>query len=809
MTKAARFLSGRPPLIWLIAHGGLLLALGLSLFCCGPVRINTALMDILPPASGLRSAAAADAVLGERNSRQVVILAGSAGFAEAKAGAEALYAALAGDPARPELSPDFESLSLRVDAAYMSRLRQYLYDYRFMLLDAETVAALENGGAAALAAEALAEIYGAFTLAPLDTLDGDPFLLASRQAKRMLSSGAFSGGGLSLKDEVLAAGYEGVWYVMIRGVLSPAGAALTNKKGGVRTIYAAANRITENKPGLRFYYSGVPFHSYESSSGAQREISIISTVSLIAVLLIFLCVFRSPTPVLASLAAIGCSILTALGAALLFFREVHVLSFVFGTTLIGTCVDYSIHYFIYRRGMENASGAEVRSRIFHGIAMSFISTAVCFTALLCAPFAILKQFAVFSLAGLSSSFLSVMCIYPLVWNGKGRRHKIRPSLRRCAPLPARRGKLFRVTLLAAMPLVCLALLWVNRDRIRVENRLGDLYAMPEHLAESERLNAQALNYGFSGWYFIVSGADPESALQNEEALRSALDNEIARGNLGSYMAASVFIPSQKTQRQSYAAAGKLLPLAAAQFANIGFPPESAEAYCREFAAGEDRYALPGGNDFQAELAANLWIGAAGGAYYSCVLPLHAKDEAPFRAIADEREQVFFVNKARDTGAELDRLTKIMLVLFPVSLGLIAAAARRRYSWGKTLRLCAVPLLLSLAVLAVLFCLNIPLGFFAVVGLLLVFGLGLDYMFYSIEAEHKEAGRRLTALAIGLSFITTALSFGALALSGFAPVHIFGVTVFTGLCAAYISAMLVTARVDSENQRNSGSADAPE
>jgi predicted exporter len=77
-----------------------------------------------------------------------------------------------------------------------------------------------------------------------------------------------------------------------------------------------------------------------------------------------------------------------------------------------------------------------------------------------------------------------------------------------------------------------------------------------------------------------------------------------------------------------------------------------------------------------------------------------------------------------------------------------------------------------------------------VGLLLVIGLGLDYIFYTVESENKTEGKTHTSMAIFLSFATTALSFGALVLSSFVPAHIFGVTVFSGLCAAYIFANLL-------------------
>ena len=52
----------------------------------------------------------------------------------------------------------------------------------------------------------------------------------------------------------------------------------------------------------------------------------------------------------------------------------------------------------------------------------------------------------------------------------------------------------------------------------------------------------------------------------------------------------------------------------------------------------------------------------------------------------------------------------------------------------------------------------------------------------------ESGEKLNALAVLISFATTELSFGAIALSSFAPVHIFGTAVFVGLFAALFGSM---------------------
>jgi predicted exporter len=796
------------PRVWLLFHGGLLAALGLSLLFLGPVRINTNLFDILPASGGLRSVAAADKKLGDRTSRQLTILAGHGDFVRAKQGAEALYAELTG----PSVAGLFENVSLYVDDTVTAQLTEYLFNYRYVLLDEASRTLLENGGAEIVAQEALASIYGAFTFTTLDNLEQDPFSLTERNMRRFLDTAISSAGSMSLRDEVLAIQYEPapgggkLWYVLIHAALTPRGAAITNTDSGVKKIYAAAAAITKEEPGLNFVYSGSPFHSYESSSGAQREISLISTVTLLIIIFLFLYVFRSPLPILVSVAAAGLSILSAVTAVLLFFREVHVLSFVFGTTLIGTCVDYSIHYFIHWKGNPLIkSGPEIRRFILKGILLSFISTEVCFIALFFAPFIILKQFAVFSLAGLLSSFLSVTCVYPLVTLPPENRRVLvfrKKNLPGGVSRPARENApgFFRQkipalcrALLALVFFVTLILLVVNKNKLRVENDIRGLYTMPGALLESERIAAGALNHGSAGWYFIVAGSTPEEVLQNEEQLRARLDAGIEAENLRSYLAASVFVPSQKTQKQNYEAARNLLLLADTQFDLLGFPPESAEVFRLDFERLQNNYVSPDGNipPYLKELIANVWIGGAGGAYYSCVLPLHAQNEAAFRAIADEIDGVFFVNKVKDIGKELDTLTQIMLLLFSGTYLFIAVIVKLFYSWARTLRICLVPFLLVLVTITTLACLDISLGFFSVVGMVLVFGLGLDYMFYITESETKGRGSFLTLLAIFLSFATTALSFGALALSTFVPVRIFGFTVFTGLTAAYASAMLLS------------------
>jgi predicted exporter len=768
--------------LWLAVHLSIPLLLLLSVFVIGPVRINTLLFDMLPRSSQSRAVMEADMVLGERSGREIIILAAAPYFENAKEGAILLCAGF-------EHSPDFEDISLYFDSAVMAEFSRYLYDYRFVIAGKETLALLENGRAEEIAQDALASAFGAFNVIPLTHIESDPFLLAERRMGEFLSSSLLAGGSLSIREDVLAAEKNGTWYVLLRLTLAPQAASLRAGQNAVGKIYAAASSIQESVPGLKFYFSGIPFHSYESASGAQREISLISAITIIIILIMFLYAFRSFLPVFFSIMAAGVSLGMAAAAALLIFREIHIITFVFGTTLIGTCVDYSAHFFVHWKGnTAMKSGADIRRSISKSIIMSFISTEICFCVFLFAPFPILKQFAVFSMTGLLSSFLTCFCIYP--------RLKIPEENKRQFQLFE--SKLFlrfkklslpriaRPAFAVVLSLVILTLFIFNFSAIKIENNLSSLYTMSASLLESEKRAAQVLDYGSTGWYFIVAGSTSEETLENEEKLTARLEEEISKGNLGSFLGTSVFVPSLQKQKETYRLMKTLLPLVPAQFEYLGFPQSYVQSFENEFAAAQ--YCLTEDAPSRAGLA-RLWIGEKGGNCYSCVLPLKPTDEAVFRAIAAECDSVYFVNKARDIGRDLDTLTRTMLLFFLAAYIVISIAVCVAYPWRDSLKICALPLLLVLAALSALAVNKIPLGFFSVAALVLVFGLGLDYIFYMTGTKQGKE-KSFTSLAVVLSFLTTLLSFGALVLSSFTPTHIFGLTVSAGLSAAFMFAMLL-------------------
>ena len=768
--------------LWLSVHLGIPALLGLSLFFAPPLRLNIQLLDLLPQ-TDMSKIAEADNVLAEKNGREIMIFFASPVFEKAKSTAVYFYNEF-------KDAEDVESASLFFDSHVIAEFAENFYKHRFVIAGKNTIELLESGNAGEIARDALALAYGAFNYIPLDNIDKDPFLLAERRTREFLSSSLLPGGNMDIKEDVLSAQKDGIWYVILRMTLSPKAVSVINIENNIiGEINTVAASIKENEPELELYFSGMPFHGYESASSAQKEISILSTVALLFILLLFIVIFRSPIPVIFSILDVLTSLVMATIAVFLVFREIHVFTFIFGTTLIGICVDYSIHFFIHWKGNTALkNGYEIRSCISKSMIMCFVSSVIGFSAVLFAPFPIFKQFAVFAIVGLISSFLTAYCIYPLLKLPNERTRHFRFLHRRKFSI----HPVFGIIFISVMAVIFIIILCFNPQGIKVKNDLNSLYTMPPFLEESEKRAAMIMDSGFSPWYFIVSGRSAEETLKNEEKLTLRLEEEIAKGNLGSFLGTSMFAPSVEYQKKTYKAMSALLPLAGLQYENLGFPPDYEKMFYAEFSAGET-YCLPEDAPSWTGVS-NLWIGEIKGYYYSCLLLFHSNDSRFFKSIADEYDSVYLINKAEDINRDLDTLTRTIVVFFFAAYFIVVVIIFLAFPLRDSIKICIVPVLLILAVLAVLAVKKIHLGFLPITALILVFALGLDYIFFMSD---KKIGkdRNITRFAVFLSFLTTGLSFGILSLSSFTPVTIIGFTVAVGITAAFMFAMLLQGKID--------------
>ena len=788
--------------LWVVIHA-ILIILGLSV----PWKIDSDLYSILPDSDEIKNVSAAEKVLSARSVRNISVLIGHENFDVARRAAIALNNAFKGDSS-------FEETRLFVNENAVNETQEFFFNHRYTLQGRDVREILKNGDFEALKKRALQKIYGSFSMADLNRLDEDPFLLGDAAFENYVQHSPMAMSRFSIREGVLYAIDSGVIYVMWNAVLSENVSSMATDGHIIARLNHVLDSLKFAQPGLLAAKSGVPFHSFESSDRAKSEIAWISCVSIVLILLLLLYVFRSTIPIVATLSTIAVAIFTALAFTWFVFGNVHVFTLVFGTSIIGVSIDYAVHFFVHKKaGVRN-----VRARIIKGLLLGFLTTELSYIALTFAEFSLLRQMAVFSMAGLLSAFLTITLLFHAVFENAGESARNSgfdsDNLKNVAKLESINlptqfpkaildvyAKLPKWGIRLMFALFILALL-PGLKLLNVHTDIGNFYTMNDEIKASEALTSKLNNLGVSPTYFIVEGKVEYEVSENEEQLTERLANAENDGLLKSYLALSNIIPSEENQEKSYRGFLKMIygntgllkiylekpganvtSKANEYFTEIGVENDSAIIASFEKAShfvwmGD----LPNLPQSLNSLLRTLWIGQVGDKYYSAVIPLHVSDKFDAQKIAEGLPGVHVVNKMQNINHALTRISHVSLALVGVAYAVVFLILVIVYKFNDAVRIIRAPVLASLFASSMFGYMNIDFNFFAIVGVILTLGIGIDYALF-----FKEGGRQnlTTTLAIMLSAITTLISFGSLAFSAFVPISTFGFAVLLGISCCFL------------------------
>jgi len=222
--------------------------------------------------------------------------------------------------------------------------------------------------------------------------------------------------------------------------------------------------------------AGAPFHTAVASERSKREINVLSAISLVCVILFGWLLTRSFRFVPVLVGALAAAFCVASAVLFVVFPKPHLITFVFGTTLIGLSVDYVYH------------AMTARGSIAKPLTFSFLSTAVCFLPLLFSKVGVLNQMALFTLAGLATVYAGV-----LAFGRKGDAFTNQdPGSEVCALRSPSRWRLAVAGLVGMGPLLA-ALFCVCRGIVPMPGGvdISRFYRPDPYLAEGERIAADA------------------------------------------------------------------------------------------------------------------------------------------------------------------------------------------------------------------------------------------------------------------------------------------------------------------------------
>lgn len=766
-------------LVWLLVVLGAGIWV-LARIAAGPV-VNADLLSLLPGARQEPGFQAAARSVQESAERKLVLVISAGERAVARAAARHVTEQLAE-------SEQFAHLDLRRDAADLRQLGAFYFPYRSGLLSPETRRELLAGDEETFRRQLLSRYLNPLAGLSSGLVEADPLLLLPD----FLASLAPAETSLQLDDGFLTAQEDGSYHVLLLEELIASPFSMTLQDALAPRLEALRRELGATH-GAQLMVAGVFPHAAAGTASARREVSIVGLGSLAGIFVLFLAVFRSPRPLLLGGFAVAVGCLTGFAACLAFFGQVHLLTLVFGASLVGISVDYALHYFCERLADGGAAADVVLRRVFPGITLGLVTSVVGFAGILMAPFPGLREMAVFSSIGLIGAWLCVVLFYPVVPQGRPRSGgKALQWARSCGRFWESRSTRSTWSVLTLLLLVavagCLKLTPLDDFRL-LQARDTQI------LAEDERVR-HLLGQDHASQFFLVRGDDAATVLEREEGLLAALQPLVDKGELRGYTALSRFVPSPARQQENRRLIDQLVAGDSGLFETlvqtIGLPEGTRAAYAGARGQSGSDHVLTMHDWLETPAAAplrHLWVTTEGGPV-SVVSLSGVSDAAALRQLAAAHDDLRFVDRVGELSEVFAAYRSKTLWLTGAAYLAVALLLLLRYGMAGALGIMAVPLAAALAAFGALGYLSEPISLFNVMALLLVLGIGVDYGIFFREDGRVRAA---TLLAVALSAATTILAFGLLAVSATAAVHSFGLTLLIGISVAFLLSPLAARR----------------
>ena len=533
--------------------------------------------------------------------------------------------------------------------------------------------------------------------------------------------------------------------------------------------------------GLRLRVGGVPAYAAWNAVSARAEVSTVGTGSLLGVLLLVLTAFRSARPLAYAVIAIAAGVFAGATVSLLLFDRIHMLTWVFGASLIGIGIDYALHLLATAQDRPEWTPSLGVNRIFKPTAIGLASSVLGFVALLFTPFPVLREIASFAIVGLVMAWFTCIALAtPLLRNYHAPARTwisdfaIWLSAQRDRWM-TRRLLVISIVLMVTVPGLIL---------LTPDDDITALQARDTPVALDDAYIREHLPMGIASQFFLVEGKTAAELIARETALIERINSTttatpIALSSLFSLpddQHKGIFLLKEKLQDSG---------LAEGFFKRIGYsePAASAEFSRWERASGVT-LELP---DFARQLAppwSALWQGCDQRVCRSIVLLDKVRDKTALQAIQSPGARlVDQVSLLSNQFAQFRAAASLMLI---GAITLIVVVLTLTYGFAPALRITLVPCLGLALALGMLGLTGTLYSVFNLFALLLVFGIGIDYaVFQHTNASDTRAELNRMELAILLSAVTTLLAFGLLSVSETTVISAFGSTLTIGIAACWL------------------------
>jgi predicted exporter len=651
------------------------------------------------------------------------------------------------------------------------KFAQLLYQHRAGLLTLDDQKILQQQDYAALTEQSLLQIMSPGMPVTAELLKQDPLLLFPRYAMGLsaLQDNAdisLEQGFATLRDE------RGMSRLMV----------LALKNSPYNIDYQAQTAAFIQQMNQQFsqlqvkpHWTGTLLFAQFGTNSAKEEISTIGVGSTLGILLLVWFGFRSARPMLTEMVAVSTGSLVAFAVTYWVFGEIHLMTLVFGASLIGVCVDFSFYFMAMQSQHRHLDGFAVLKPLLPSLFVGLMTTLLAYVVLSFTPFPGFRQIAVFSMVGLSAAWITSILLLPRLpaLNAE-------PAIRVLSFIgQARHFIQARSRLRYAVMALIIAVTGSSLLFLKSNDDIRNLQSMDQRLKQEDQYVRERFMQQQGSDYFVVRGKTPAELERHEQQLLSQLSVLQQQGKLRGVQALGQWLPSAVQQRQNIALLQAVPASALSKYAEA-MQLNPAEVL-----------------QWQAQLKDQPILSDAEFQHH----PLHFLQISPTERLVmlQQVNDMPALEKLNSANAQLLRPVHQLSALFQQhrehaqrlligALALLAIGLGLLYGKKSILPLVLPVSMALMTTFAIQAWLGVEINLFSIMGTFLIIGIGVDYaIFYRHGHDHPQ----VVGMALFLCMMSTFFGFGLLSFSHTYAIHSFGLTVLLGVIFSFIYATLFT------------------
>lgn len=745
--------------LWLIAL--LLMAVGLGItWLKKDIHIQTDIFALLPKMQQDPQLARTQQYMNEQLNNKVFVVVDAKDESEIQRAMELLTvqakSSALWQPLKPQL--DFDQFA------------KQLYQHRVGLLSEQDQQLLQKKDYSALSEQSLMQMMSPGLPVTAESLKQDPLLLFTRYAMQLAKP--------SQQDIEMEQGFATIHHD--QGLSRLFVLQLTQSPYNIDYQEQVSNWIDQTKQklaaiGLNSHWTGTILFTNFGTQSAKEEISTIGVGSTLGLIFLVWFGFRSLRPMATEFIAVSTGSFVAFAVTHWIFGEIHLITLVFGASLIGVCVDFSFYFMAMQSQHRKLGGFQILLPLLPSLFMGLMTTLVAYVFLSFTPFPGFRQIAVFSIVGLTAAWISSVLLLPrlpalnaqpaihaLSWIGQTRlwfqqRAKIRYSL---------------IATILVAGTASLFYLKTNDD-------IRNLQGMDASLKQQDQTVREQFGQQQGSDYFVVKATSANEMQQQEQQLIGQLQQLQAKGEISAFQALGQWIPPLVQQQHNVQLLQSIPRSTLEQYAQsmglnvadvLQWQQQLAKQPLLDFAVFKDHPLA------FLQLQANERLVMVTGIKHPEVLRGLQSQYVHFQQPIATMSQMFAEHRVQAQHL-------LIYALIGLTLGLAVI-----YGLSSIVPLVLPVSLALLSTFAVQAWLGVEINLFSIMATFLIIGIGVDYaIFYRHGHDHPQ----VVGMALFLCMMSTLLGFGLLSFSHTYAIHCFGLTVLFGVIFSFIYATLLT------------------